>query len=147
MPSEISVQAVALARAGSDGAIDPRSAATSESPAQAEPGPAPSPIINPTLRLDAALGLVVIEFRNDSGAVTTSIPSERQIEAYQKWDVTHFGPTPIGREETAAAAPASATVPAAGHASAAETQPAHTAADRTPSPPPGRGSIARPGQA
>jgi hypothetical protein len=146
MPSEISVQAVAVARAGSDGAIDPKSAAASESLAQAEPGPAPSPIINPTLRLDAALGLVVIEFRNDSGAVTTSIPSERQIAAYQKWDVTHFGPTPMGRDETAAAAPAGATVPAAARASPAEAQPAQAAADTTPSPSPERGPIARSGQ-
>jgi hypothetical protein len=61
-----------------------------------------------TLRLGAALGLVVIEFRNDSAAVTTPIPSERQIAAYQRWDVTHFGPAPMGRDETTAAAPASA---------------------------------------
>lgn len=133
MPSEISVQAVAVARAGSDGAVDPKSTAPSESVAQPEPGPAPSPIINPTLRLDAALGLVVIEFRNDSGAVTTSIPSERQIEAYQRWEVTHFGPTPMGRDEMAAAAPASATVPAAAHTTAAEAQPAQAAMERTPS--------------
>ena len=38
---------------------------------------------NPTLRLDPALGLVVIEFVNQSGAVTSSIPSQRQLTAYQ----------------------------------------------------------------
>jgi hypothetical protein len=51
---------------------------------------------NPSLQLDPALGLVVIEFRNDSGAVTDSIPSERQLEAYQRWATTHFGPVPNG---------------------------------------------------
>ena len=51
---------------------------------------------NPSLQLDPALGLVVIQFRNDSGAVTDSIPSERQLQAYQRWATTHFGPAPSG---------------------------------------------------
>ena len=51
---------------------------------------------NPSLQLDPALGLVVIEFRNNSGTVTDSIPSERQLEAYQRWATTHFGPEPSG---------------------------------------------------
>jgi hypothetical protein len=58
--------------------------------------PAAPPVVNPTLRLDAALGLVVIEFRNDSGAITTSIPSQRQLQEYQRWQATRFGPTPAG---------------------------------------------------
>ena len=51
---------------------------------------------NPSLQLDPALGLVVIEFRNDSGAITNSIPSERQLRAYERWATTHFGPAPSG---------------------------------------------------
>jgi hypothetical protein len=51
---------------------------------------------NPSLQLDPALGLVVIEFRNNTGTVTDSIPSERQLEAYQRWATTHFGPAPSG---------------------------------------------------
>jgi len=70
------------------------------------------PVINPTLRLDAALGLVVIEFRNDSGAITTSIPSQRQLQAYQRWITTQFGPAPDGEEHTGAG-PVS-TVPSVG---------------------------------
>ena len=54
------------------------------------------PILNPTLRLDAALGLVVIEFRSESGAVTTSIPSQRQLQEYQRWNSTQVGPAPDG---------------------------------------------------
>ena len=38
---------------------------------------------NPTLRLDPTLGLVVIEFHNQSGHVTTSIPGARQLDAYR----------------------------------------------------------------
>jgi hypothetical protein len=40
--------------------------------------------------------MVVIEFHNTSGALTTSIPSQRQLAAYQKWSVTHIGPAPSG---------------------------------------------------
>jgi hypothetical protein len=49
---------------------------------------------NPSLQLDPALGLVVIQFRNDAGDVTASIPSERQLQAYQRWATTQFGPAP-----------------------------------------------------
>lgn len=75
MSTDISVQAAAVARASSDGTFAPKVTATNKSPPQAEPAPVSSPIINPTLGLEPALGLVVIEFRNDSGAITTSIPS------------------------------------------------------------------------
>jgi len=92
MSNDISVQALAVARTGTDSAIDPGMAAANVSQPSAEPAPAASLIINPTLRLEPALGLVVIEFRNDSGAITTSIPSERQIEAYQRWEQTRLGP-------------------------------------------------------
>ena len=67
-----------------------------KSPPQVEAAPAPSPITNPSLRLDPALGLVVIQFRNDVGTVTTSIPSEHQLQAYQRWQTTQFGPAPHG---------------------------------------------------
>ena len=55
---------------------------------------------NPTLRLDPALGLVVIEFHNRSGSVTTSIPGERQLEAYRTARALNTG-VRIGREESA----------------------------------------------
>ncbi len=96
MSSDTSIQAVTAVRAGSDGTTEAKMPMISESPPRAEPAPAASPITNPTLRLDAALGIVVIEFRNDSGAITSSVPSQRQLQAYQKWDVTCFGPTPPG---------------------------------------------------
>lgn len=51
---------------------------------------------NPSLQLEPALGLIVIQFRNDAGAVTDSIPSERQLQAYQRWATTQFGPAPPG---------------------------------------------------
>lgn len=93
MSTDISVQAVAVARAGSDGAFEARAAASEPAP-PAQPAAVSSPIINPTLRLEPALGLVVIEFRDESGTITTSIPSQRQIEAYQRWAQTHAGASP-----------------------------------------------------
>jgi hypothetical protein len=62
----------------------------------ADGGNAPSstghgrPFPNPTLRLDATLGMVVLEFRDDQGSVKSTIPSQRVLEAYR----THSEPIP-----------------------------------------------------
>ncbi len=69
---------------------------------QAAASASASPYVNPTLRLDAELGLVVMEFRDDSGAVTSTIPSERQIEAYR----AHQDPTHQARSADAGSAAA-----------------------------------------
>jgi hypothetical protein len=92
MPNDISISTVAAMPVGS-APVTLQSTPAVE-PAQAPPAP---PVVNPTLRLDAALGLVVIEFRNESGAITSSIPSERQLHEYQRWQATRFGPMPAGK--------------------------------------------------
>ena len=94
MPNELAVQAITALRTASDSSSDTK--VTTFEPASQPEHEAASPIPNPSLQLEPALGLVVIEFRNDSGAVTTSIPSERQIAAYQRWQQTKFGPAPDG---------------------------------------------------
>jgi hypothetical protein len=38
---------------------------------------------NPRMRLDRDLGMVVIEFRDASGRVSTSLPTERELQAYR----------------------------------------------------------------
>jgi hypothetical protein len=38
---------------------------------------------NPRLRMDRDLGMVVIEFRDAAGKVATSLPSERELQAYR----------------------------------------------------------------
>ena len=77
-----------------------------EAPAtKVNPGLAAPLITNPTLRLDAALGLVVVEYRDDRGAITTSIPSQRALAAYRRWDATRSGPAPSGDSNGAAASP------------------------------------------
>lgn len=87
-------------------------------PARVEPPTAAAkPYVNPSLRLDAELGLVVIEFRGEDGALTATIPSERQIQAYRvhqeprQREVTREAPTDAPSEtpaQTRAEVPADA---------------------------------------
>ncbi len=67
---------------------------------------------NPSLRLDGALGMVIIEFHSESGAVTASFPTERQLEAYRIWERTGTdGAPPPGRSSNTAADSATAIDP------------------------------------
>lgn len=85
MPNDVSI-----------GGITPNPPAGGTEPlGGAAPGAAPAttrapapPGANPTLRFDPVLGLVVIEFHNAAGAVTSSVPSQRQIDAYRRWQET-----------------------------------------------------------
>lgn len=92
MPNDLSIQAAAPASIGSGGFVPARSAAAAAPVEHATSLPSPSP--NPTLELNAALGLVVIEFRNSAGAVTSSIPTAQQLEAYRLWQESGVGPAP-----------------------------------------------------
>lgn len=78
MPNDMMIPAVqAIASAAEPRPV--RSARTTT----AEPRAAePRPYVNPTLRLDADVGVVVMEFRDDAGRSTT-IPNERQLAAYR----------------------------------------------------------------
>jgi len=91
MPSELNVQAIAGVTSGAENPAEPQ-AESFVSPAQAPSVQSASPMPNPQLRLDPALGLVVIEFRDASGTVTTSIPSQRQLNAYRMWDQMGLAP-------------------------------------------------------
>jgi hypothetical protein len=42
------------------------------------------PLVNPSLHFDLALNLVVLEFVDDNGNVTNSIPSAKQLKAYRE---------------------------------------------------------------
>ena len=94
MSNDIAFQPVATVRPTSDSLGEMKISPTARAPPQPVATPLPTP--NPTLRLDPALGMVVIEFHDRSGALTTSIPSQRQLAAYQKWSLTHVGPNPSG---------------------------------------------------
>ena len=94
MPDNLSIQPTASVNTANAGGAPVRSIATAAPPDQAAPAPMSSP--NPTLELNAALGLVVIEFRNTAGAVTSSIPSQQQLAAYQLWQQAGIGNPPPG---------------------------------------------------
>ena len=68
----------------------------------AEPAPPfqaakPAPLyVNPDFKFDPSIGVVVIEFHNDTGQLTNSIPNQRQLDAYR----LHQTPLP-GQTQTA----------------------------------------------
>lgn len=75
--------------------------------------PAVAPVTpNPRLRLDAPLGMVVIEFRDAGGDVANTIPTPRQIAAYRA-AVVSDAPVPVGIRERQAPTPAAEPAPAA----------------------------------
>jgi hypothetical protein len=124
MSNDLVVQPLTALRTGTEGGGEAKAAA-SQPPPQPERAANPSTIPNPSLRLDSALGLVVLEFRSDTGVVTTSIPSQRQLQAYQKWAETHAGPTPFADSaEPAPAASASDLQPPAPNTAPAKRAPA-----------------------
>jgi len=53
---------------------------TTDLPKPSGSGPPPP---SPTLRFDASLGILVIEFHNDAGQVANTIPTQRQLDAYR----------------------------------------------------------------
>lgn len=56
-------------------------------PARSVPTAAPDPLLtarpNPNMRIDPSLGIVVMEFRDRSGAVAATLPTERELDAYR----------------------------------------------------------------
>lgn len=89
MPNELTIPAVKPI--ATPGEIPGSGKADVPHPPTAPPAP-PLAHTNPSLRLDPALGLVVIEFRDDAGLVTHSIPSQRQIDAYRMHEQTPPNP-------------------------------------------------------
>ncbi len=104
MPNDIIIQSIAPVRQANDTIGEANTAVVQPSPLP-QAAASPVPIRNPTLRFDSTLGLVVIEFRNDAGAVTTSVPSQQQLDAYQRWDMARLGPPLPGTSVPATPAP------------------------------------------
>jgi hypothetical protein len=78
MPNDMAIRPIAPA------APEPAAARAAPSvPSAPEPAGSAEALPNPTMRLDPALGLVVIEFHNSTGGITTSIPGQQQLNAYR----------------------------------------------------------------
>ena len=70
--------------------------APAASPTVAKPA---RPYVNPNLSFDPGLGLVVIQFHDDAGKLTKSIPSQSQLDAYRVRAATakaKDGPSSVG---------------------------------------------------
>ena len=52
--------------------------------AEAGGNAAATAVPNPALRMDAELGLVVLEFRDARGELAASIPTRRELDAYRQ---------------------------------------------------------------
>ena len=62
----------------------PRAAGPDRVPGSAPPTPSPElGPANPRLRMDWDLGMVIIEFRDTTGQVSSSLPTPRELEAYR----------------------------------------------------------------
>ncbi len=84
MPGEFAISPILPSAA-----ILPASAPYAAPSASAQPDPATvaaaskRPLVNPSLHLDLALNLVVLQFVDDNGDVTNSFPSAKQLKAYR----------------------------------------------------------------
>ena len=82
MPGDLAIQPIQPAGAEPQSATWPATG-----PADAPAVPASTAVggsrANPSMRIDAALGLVVLEFRDAGGRVTASLPDARQLDAYR----------------------------------------------------------------
>ena len=104
MSSDLSVTRVAAVSASAE-VVRPFGAVPGDrrgpGPEPAAAAPVGKSLPNPTLRLDPGLAIVVIEFRDETGAVRNTIPTEQQLEAYRSWDRGHIGEAPRGAREPA----------------------------------------------
>ncbi len=94
MPNDLTIPRIGVAAAAVDVARSrtgvPADKATADG-ATGQPPAASRVLPNPTLRLDPGLAIVVIEFRDGAGGVRSSIPTERQLEAYRSEDRGNIG--------------------------------------------------------
>jgi hypothetical protein len=74
--------------------------------------------LNPNMRIDPALGIVVIEFRDNSGDLSNSFPTPRELKAYH--EAAQAGLPLPGTTGAAPAAPATAPVASPGAEPAAD---------------------------
>jgi hypothetical protein len=77
MPNDLVVRPLTAVHTGTEGSAEAKPAANQPLP-QPERAANPSPIPNPSLRLDSALGLVVLEFRSDTGVAPAASASDQQ---------------------------------------------------------------------
>jgi hypothetical protein len=79
MSNMLSIQPGLPPGGSGDNTAPPRNNAPAATPA-AKPIPL---FVNPSFQFDSTVGLVVIDFHDNNGRVTNSIPSQQQLDAYR----------------------------------------------------------------
>lgn len=102
MSNLLSIQPGLPLRGSGDNTAPAQSTAQTAKPV-ARPAPAPL-FVNPSFQYDSTVGLVVIDFHDNKGRVTNSIPSQQQLDAYRSHRAY-----PPGEQPPTAAAPPSPT--------------------------------------
>lgn len=141
MPSDVSVKAVGLVLSASENPAGPQTEKFTP-PAQAPPAASPVIVANPSLRFDPVSGLVVMEFHDAAGDVTSQIPTLQQLEAYRIWGqpvpsldtpgADTLGSTASKPAQAVGHAAAGAATPAVGTRSPAEHVPTPAASAKSP---------------
>ncbi len=86
MASDFAVSAVQALAAPRASALTVASATAAAASPQTQLTSKSPPPVNPNLHVDLALNIVVLQFYNAQGDVTQSIPSQKQLQAYQEND-------------------------------------------------------------
>lgn len=78
---------------------------TSQTPAATQTAKPIPLFVNPSFSFDPTVGIVVIDFHDDKGTVTSSIPSQRLLEAYREHLKSPPGEQPVTPPPTPAPEP------------------------------------------
>jgi hypothetical protein len=99
MSNQLSIQSALSALGSAD--TPPQTRVSTPAPAPTPvttDTPAPKPVqlfVNPSYRFDPTVGIEVIQFHDNSGDVSSTIPSQRQLAAYRSHQATPPGePSP-----------------------------------------------------
>lgn len=97
MSNMLSIQPGLPLRGSGDSTAPARNTVPAQAPvpvAAAKPVPL---FVNPSFQFDSTVGMVVIDFHDNTGRVTNSIPSQQQLAAYRSHRATlpRDGPPPI----------------------------------------------------
>jgi hypothetical protein len=93
MASDVSVQTVGRVLEPGTATSSPETKPGYSKVSVSKPGAIPAIVfIKPALKFDPLFGLVIIEFRDQSGNVRKAIPTLHQLETYREWSVTHQDP-------------------------------------------------------
>jgi hypothetical protein len=91
MSNTLSIQANAPVLSSGGGSIAPSRASSASPTADTQKAKPVQLYANPTSSVDPTLGLVVLNFHDDTGKLINTMPSQRQLDAYRMNQATPPG--------------------------------------------------------